>query len=439
MSGRTCRLGHDDRVLTRRSPLAHAVAMPVANRSRRPDLWFAAAAGPGPWLGGERLAPVDRLVLMGGIASALALSLAVTSTAGAALVFEGWLRCAAFGVVLAALVVVAFGTSERLAGLGPATVLLARTMAALAILAMTVKAYGSVQPLVLGGFGVAAGSHATVTLRAIGAEFRWSEVLRRFMLSTVHAGVLSGAVVLAFSPPTRSLRADTIDLALALYALVATATLTMAVLSVLLNRIDAGSAGQIEAIRSSIHRDQAHWLHDDVCSELGHLRLRLQNGLIGPDALQRSLDELDHRLRLRQIEGVLESGPARLGEVIQPFIRVAQSHGVGLRDVPTYETGAMLLPPRSGRQVQRAMAVLTANAIQAGARELAIRSAVEEGQLVIEVEDDAGGFEYTRPIPGRGLDGLAHDLGPGGLEIIRTERGTLARVRVEIADSTVPA
>ena len=411
--------------------------MSVADRPGRLDLWFAAAAGPGPWLGGERLAPVDRLVLIGGLASGLALSVAVTTSAGAALLFGSGLECALFGVVLAALVVVVFGTSERLTGLGPGTVVLARAAAALGVLAMTVKTYGSVQPLLLGGFGLAAGSHATVTLRAIGVDVRWSEILRRFVLSTFHAGVLTGAVVLALLPSTRSLRAETVDLALALYALLATSTLTMAVLSPVLARIDLGNASQIESMRSAIHRDQAHWLHDDVCSELGHLRLRVQNGLIGPDALQRSLDELDHRLRVRQIEGILQGGPARLGEVIQPYLRVAQSHGVELRDVPSYEIGAMLLPPLSGRQVQRAMAVLTANAIQAGADELAIRPSVEKGQLIIEVEDDAGGFEFTRPIPGRGLDGLVHDLGPGGLEIIRTERGTLARVRVEIADEPV--
>ena len=439
MSCSTCRPRHDDWVLTLGPALAHAVPMPVANRPGRLDLWFATAAGPGPWLGGEELVPVDRLLLAGGLASALALTLAITSTAGAARLFGSGLGCAVFGLVLAALIAVVFGTSERLTRLGPTTVVLARAAAALGALAMTVKAYGSVQPLLVGGFGLAAGSHATVTLRAIGVRVRWSEALRRSLVSTVHAGALTGAVALAFLPPTRSLRADTFDLALAFYALVAASTLTMAVLSGLLDRISDGNAAHIESVRSAIHRDQAHWLHDDVCSELGHLRLRLQNGLIDSGALQRSLDELDHRLRVRQIDGILQAGAARLGEVIQPYLRAAQSHGVGLREVPTYETGAMLLPPVAGRQVQRAMAVLTANAIQAGAAELAIRTAVESGQLVIDVEDDAGGFVYTGPIPGRGLDGLAHDLGPGGLEIIRTERGTLARVRVEIANDPVLA
>lgn len=413
--------------------------MPVANRSRRIDLWFVVAAGPGPWLDGERPEPLDQLVLTSGLASALVLSLAVTSTAGAALHFRTGLEFALFGTALGALVAVCFGVSGRLRKLAPGAVVFIRALAALGVLAMTVKAYGSVQPLLLGGFGLAAGANATVALRAVGAAVRWPGALRRFILSTVHAGVLTGAVFLALLPATRSLRGDLAHLGLTLYAIIATSTMTMAGLSVLLARIDSGTAAHVASIRAAMRREQAHWLHDDVCSELGHLRLRLQDGPMDPDALRSSLDDLDHRLRIRQIDEILEGGPARLGEIIQPYLRVAQSHGVELSDVPTYETGAMLLSPVAGRQVQRALAVLTANAIQAGARELAVRTLLDPDGLVIEIEDDAGGFEFVRPIPGRGLDGLARDLGPGRLEIVRTSRGTVARARVALTEDFVSA
>jgi hypothetical protein len=112
---------------------------------------------------------------------------------------------------------------------------------------------------------------------------------------------------------------------------------------------------------------------------------------------------------------------------------VAQTNGVELTEVPTYETGAMLLPPDAGRQVQRAMGVLTANAIQAGARRIAIRTWLEAGGLVVEVEDDAGGFDVSRRIPGRGLDGLSRDLGADRLELVPTDTGTAARAHVAMA------
>ena len=118
------------------------------------------------------------------MASAVVLSLAVT----ASLQFQRWTGVAAFGAVLVSLVVVVFGGARRLARLGPVAVLSCRGAAALAVLALMVKAYGSVQPLALGGFGVAAGAHATVTLRAVGARLRWIDALRRFLWSAVHAG-----------------------------------------------------------------------------------------------------------------------------------------------------------------------------------------------------------------------------------------------------------
>lgn len=417
--------------------MAHAVAMSAADRSPRLDLWFAVAAGPGPWLDGERLHPIDQLVIAAGMASALAVGLAVTSTAGMSIEPGQRLRTAVFGVALGALLLVLFTAGPRLARSGPLVVVVARTGAGLGVLALTVKAYGTVEPLVLGGFGVAAGAHASVTLRAIGAEVRWQEALRRFLTSTVHAGVLTGVVLLSLLPPTRSLRGEALALGLALYAVIAMATLTLAVLSTLHARIEASHADHVAALRSAIHRDHAHWLHDDVCSELGYLRLRLQDGSADPATLRSSLDELDHRLRIRQIDEILEGGPARLGEIMQPYLRVAQTNGVELTDVPTYETGAMLLPPEAGRRVQRAMGVLTANAIQAGAGRLAIRTWLEPGGLVVEVEDDGGGFDVSRRIPGRGLDSLARDLGPDRLELVRTERGTTARAHVPMTAETV--
>lgn len=418
--------------------MAHAVGMPHVERSPRLDLWFAVAAGPGPWLDAEILDPIDRLVVAGGVASALALSLSITATAAASLQFRSWTGAAFVEVILLVLLAVLSGAGMRLRGMGPTAVVLARAAAALGILAVTVKVYGSVAPVLLSSFGVAAGAEATVTLRGIGANVTWSDLLRRFLLSSVHAGVLTGAVLLALLPATRPLRADEVRLGLAIYALVATSLGTVAALARLFTRVDAGRDEQVAVLRRSIHRDQAHWLHDDVCSELGYLRMRLDASPVDPGALRSAVDELDHRLRMRQIDEILDGGPARLGEIMQPFIRVAQTNGVELTDVPSFDTGAMLLPSTAGRQVQRALAVLTANAIHAGAGRIAIRTHVEEDGLVVEVEDDAGGFDVTTRIPGRGLDGLRDELGSDRLELVRTETGTLARVHIGLPRRAVP-
>lgn len=420
--------------MTARTPLPHAVSVGVSRGSARFDLWFAVAAGPGPWLGGDRLAPVDRLLLAGGVGSALALALAVTASAGASLQFDSVATTGLFGLTMAALVTVLFGVGVGLGALGPTAVVLSRTVAALVVLALTVRAYGSVQPLLLSGFGLAVGAHATVTLRAIGATLRWVDALRRFLTSTVHAGVVTGGIILFLLPSTRSIRQDVVALGLSLYALAGVSTATMAVLATLLARIDAGRDSQVAAVRAAIHRDQAQWIHDDVCSELGHLRLRLQKAPVEPGVLGRCLDDLDHRLRIRQIDEILDGGPGRLGEIMQPYLRMAQTNGVDLVEVPSFETGAMLLPPVAGRQVQRAMAVLTANAIQAGAKRLSIRTSTGPAELLVEIDDDAGGFDVTQRIAGRGLDSLAHHLEPGRLELIATTRGTLARVHVVLAD-----
>lgn len=425
--------------------LAHAGDMPGADRSTRPDLWLAVAAGPGPWLQGQRLSPQDGMVLATGMASGLVLSLAVTATAVASLALTMW-QTLLFGSVLVGSMLVLVspklprpdrpGAGELVTTLLP--LVAARCAAAMAVLALSVKAYGSVQPLALAGLGVPAGAQAAVTLRAIGVHPTWLQVVRGFVLSTAHAGMLTGVLILAWLPVNRSLQGVVVALGLTLYTVVAVAAGTFAVVSTLAKESERGDAERVADVRAEVHRDQAHWLHDEICAELSYLRLRLQAGPVDPDTLRRCLDDLDHRLRVRQVDEILEGGPARLGEIIQPFLRAAQNNGLHLADVPTFEIGAALLEPEVGRQVQRALAVLTANAIQAGAREMAMRASIDGKDLVIEIEDDAGGFELTAAVAGRGLDGLRRDLGPQRLDLMRTERGTRAQVRIATVRPVAP-
>src|SRR4051794_31100479 len=109
MSFATCLSGHVGRMVTRAGSLAHAVGMRREERSRRLDLWLAVAAGPGPWLHSEAGEPVDRLVLAGGIASAVTLGLAILSTAAASLEFQRWTDLGLVAGVLMTLIAVLFG------------------------------------------------------------------------------------------------------------------------------------------------------------------------------------------------------------------------------------------------------------------------------------------------------------------------------------------
>jgi hypothetical protein len=185
-----------------------------------------------------------------------------------------------------------------------------------------------------------------------------------------------------------------------------------------------------ESLEQRQHRRRAHWLHDDVCSELRLLRLQLETKQIEPADIGEQLDELDHRLRIRQLDELLQSGRVRLAEVIQPFVRRAQAHGLRVREVPRFEQASLELDETTGRMVQRAAAVLMTNSIQAGAGEIGIRATLRPDgtQFELQFDDDAGGFDHFALPPGRGLDSLRHELGPGSLVLRRTEHGTSARV-----------
>src|SRR5690606_38528077 len=89
------------------------------------------------------------------------------------------------------------------------------------------------------------------------------------------------------------------------------------------------------AARERSHR--AHWLHDDVLSEVRLASLRITNGSASPEQVQRELLDLDHRLRLRQLDEMIRDGTPPVYEVLQPHLRRLQSLGVELGSVPTHE------------------------------------------------------------------------------------------------------
>jgi hypothetical protein len=112
-------------------------------------------------------------------------------------------------------------------------------------------------------------------------------------------------------------------------------------------------------------------------------------------------------------------------------VRLAQDHGVEVVEVPRFDDVGITVHGRTGHLVQRALGVLVPNALAANASRLGFRIGVEANEIVVEVEDDAGGFDLASIPAGRGLDGLRRDLGPGRVTCERVADGS--RVRVTIA------
>jgi signal transduction histidine kinase len=279
-------------------------------------------------------------------------------------------------------------------------------------------------------FGVAVGCDATLGARTIGTPrqpWRW---WRRVVTGPLHVAVAAVAsAVGAWIGGAHGVIAGLAVYATAHFAAFA-AALQAWELERIRGRYDDEVRDHVESMERERHRQRAHWLHDDVCSELRLLRLQIETKQIEPHELPDRLDELDHRLRIRQLDELLRSGRVRLAELIQPFVRRAHANGLRVRDVPSFEQASLELDEPTGRMVQRAAAVLMTNSIQAGATEIAIRATVDDdrGRFELEFEDDGGGFDIEAVPAGRGLDSLRHDLPSGALALHRTDTGTVARV-----------
>jgi len=420
--------------------LAHTVGMvETETKSGQLDLWLALAAGPAPWLDGQPLGAEERLALGGGVISAVGAAAVVTSAAVSSPQVSGLVPTLALcaGLVASVALVVTAPFCRRHSGVrGPAgrlgPMVAIRLAASLGVLAIVVRVFDAVPAPAIAGFGLTAGIEAAVTLRVLGLDLAPRALLRRSITSTLHLGVVTALAAIALLPGPGAGRLIAAQLAAGFYALAASAMAAFVATRSLLAGHDRQDGARVDLARREAHRDSAHWLHDDVCSEVRYLRLNVETDGFDRLSLIARLDQLDHRLRLRQLDEVLETGDAMLGEIIQPYIRMAQNNGLDLIEVPSYETAGLAISAAAGRRVQRTAAVLVANAIQAGASTLALRTAVNDAEVIIEVEDDAGGFAEDAVVAGRGLDGLRRDLGRDGLVLQRTAQGTLARGSVRL-------
>jgi hypothetical protein len=257
--------------------------------------------------------------------------------------------------------------------------------------------------------------------------------LPRVLRSPIHLGALIAVALAVVVVDDQAV--DVVAVAVGFEILVIGSYLGIRVFAALAARYDHELDEARRVLLESEHRDHAHWIHDDVLSEIRLSRLRLERGEIAAADLPAELEAIEHRLRVRQLDEVVRSGSATVAEIVQPYLRLANSADVTLSRVPSYEVGAWRVGPATGMLLKRAFAVPIANAIQAGASVLAVEVHRRGPFLEVEVEDDAGGFEPEGVHRGRGLDVLDHDLEPGGVTVTRSSHGTQVMCRVPLRNS----
>jgi hypothetical protein len=255
---------------------------------------------------------------------------------------------------------------------------------------------------------------------------QWWWMLER---SSIHLGIVSVSCLALVVRPR-----DVGDLVLVLLtfqAIAAGTGLTCAALNRLRRMVEQRTEARAGIRLAKAHNAMAEWVHDELLTTLRLLRLRMEGRELGLDEAVVSLTELDHRLRIRQLEEVMAGGSAELADLLAPYLQLARDHGIDLAEVPGYEVSHVLLDSEASQRVQRALGVLVPNAIAAGATSLRLRVRSDTTGVALEIEDDAGGFDLAQVSPGRALDRLQRELGAGGLTRAAVDGGSLMRVRVE--------
>jgi signal transduction histidine kinase len=288
-------------------------------------------------------------------------------------------------------------------------------------------------------FGISLGCDAAITSGAIGwrpSSWQWWSSI---VTSPIHLGVLGGLAGYSWGRPSE----NTLQTVLPIYATTHLWFVVSCVSAWFARHISAAeTAATLSTLTEAADQERrrsAHWLHDEVCANLRLVTLTLQNGSLTTDGAARRLEDLDFALRLRQLEELLESGEVHVAEVLQPFLRNAQSHGVVLDSSPTYETASKVVSPQQGYRLQRAAGVLISNALNAGAGHLSVAVEIIDDLVQLSVFDDAGGFDTEQIAPGRGLWALRDELGAENLTFHKTDVGThaIATVRIRRQDRYV--
>ena len=281
--------------------------------------------------------------------------------------------------------------------------------------------------------GVFAGTDAALSIRSVRRLPVGGMPLGPMVRSARHLLwlVLAAAAPLAFGGGWGAVLAAVV----AAEVVALTAMLTTWWVLRLLARYDSEVRSSRAAVLEREYRAHAAFIHDDVVPAVRLLRQQLvRGGVPDPDSLGQvvaELERLEHTLREGQLEATLRSGGATVAEIVQPFLRIAQSNRVALRGVPSRDVGSLRLGESDGRLLRRCVAVPVTNAVLAGAQTLAIDIDIDGTHLVVVIEDDAGGFDQHPLHQGRALDQLVGEL-PDAISVERVDGGTRVTSRVPI-------
>lgn len=282
--------------------------------------------------------------------------------------------------------------------------------------------------------GIVVGADVILSTWVLGIDANPMRWWRHFLLSPLHFGVIGALVAVALAPTYRPQLWSLVGPYLAMHLGLVAAMLTCRALISMSELLEL----ELDAARSSAavqeRRHRAHWLHDDVLAEIRLTTLRVQSGVRSPVKVVSDLEELDHRLRMRQLDELYEGGAARLADVLQPHVRRAQTLGIHFTAMPTLDAAGQRVDQATGRLFGRAVSVLLSNAINAGARTVALGIDADEHVIQLRVADDAGGFDLDTVPPGHGLDQLAHGLGRDRLRRIGLPGGSLMIAEITIGE-----
>jgi signal transduction histidine kinase len=279
--------------------------------------------------------------------------------------------------------------------------------------------------------GIAAGAEAALAAWALGFPIEPRNWFVSWLGSALHLGAI-GAMLAGLLQLGWDGRLTVVVLYLTLHAAIAIMVATAGILDAVRSDQLDEMRRQTEATIADEHRRRAHWLHDDVSSQLRIVSLRVQREDATPAEIVAMIDELDHSIRLRQLDEVMRSGTARLTEIIQPYVRTAQTHGVRISSVPSFDEASLVVDTSTARLVARATAVFTSNALNAGATEIGYGLSHDDRSVTVAVTDDAGGFDLADAPAGRGLWQLARELGPEHLTTRRSGRGTVVTATIQM-------
>lgn len=405
------------------------------------DFWIALAAGEQVWADpGEPIDPITRatagieiLALFMCVTVTWIESLASTNPTDGFDALAPWIVTAASLFMLIRPFRLILGVRHA-ARLWPSFA--SRLVISIAIVAGTMSEGALFGIFALWPFAVALGAEAALCAWVLGNPIDPWQWWKSFMGSALHLGIVGAVVASILYLGAWNALSIVAPVYIALQLCVVGGALSAAALDRFRTEVETATTVAVAAAAAAEHRQSAHWLHDDVSAELKLVELRLRDEAFGPGDVADALADLDHQLRLRQLDELFQSGTVRLAEVLQPFVRDAQRHGLEITAVPTFDDASTIVDQHFGRLFARAASVATNNSIHAGATRLGFAVHTDDDTVVLSITDNAGGFELSEVPAGRGLWQLGQELGTGNISVASTTDGATVTISMQRSRGT---